>query len=376
MSLEIVFSNEFDKYQLYQSIPTSEWELVAVNTHVINNILYFDLLIYSRKDNKLIPILLNVVTPDRIKVPEILRNLDDRLMLHLYENALELISKNQSNIKIPNTVFFTNIAKEIDIFNQNINPQRRTFPGISSYPDSLKPIMFYRHIEDIIQKDRGDNISVLDCSCGLGYGSIILSSIKNSSVLGADIDKEAVDIANMLNIEKGNVSFEVSSMESLSLKDIKFDYVVSLETMEHSEDPEKFLSSAIKLLKDTGTLIMSLPHWRFHGNDLNSDYRTNWTPDKVERFFKKYFNEVNLYFTEVTDLNRILDVDFSFKESINNRDIEHIIIIAKSRELKRNTTSRSFFKKDKGLKVLFVNHSVPPYEYTGTPICTYSQMKT
>lgn len=378
MSLEIVFSDEFDRYQLYQSIPEWEWELVAVNTNIINNNLYFDLLIYSRKNNRLIPILLNAITPDKVKVPTMLRNLDDKLIIHLYENALELISKNQSNIKPPNTVFYTDIAKEIGIFSQNVNPQRRTMLGISSYLNSLKFIMFYKHTKEIIQRNTKDNnnISILDCSCGYGYGSIILGSIKGSNVLGADIDKEAIDIANMLNIERENVLFEASSMESLSSKGIKFDYVVSLETIEHSEDPDKFLGSAIKLLKDTGTLIMSVPHWRFYGIDLNSDHRTNWTPDKVEKFFKKYFNEITLYFTEVTDPNRILDADFSFKENVNSKNIEHIIIIAQSRELRKNIISKPYFKEDKRLKVLFVKHSIPPYEYTGTPISTYSQMKT
>lgn len=377
MSLDIIFSNSFNRYQIYETLPSLDWRIVAVNVNPIRDKLYFDLLIYSKSKNKLVPIFLNVVKDEGIEISSLLKNLEDRTLVSIYEEALEIIVKNQNNIRSPNSVFFTSLVKDIDIFRQNINPQRRTFPGLSNYLISLKPIMYYTHIADIIQKNAKDkdSINILDCSCGAGYGSIILGSINGSKVLGVDIDKEAIDVANMLNLERNNVLFETSSMESLALRNVNFDYVVSLETMEHSEDPDKFLSSAIKLLKDTGTLIMSLPHWRFHGNDLNSDHRTNWTPNKIEKFFKKYFNEVSLYFTEVTDLNRVLDEDFSFKESANSKNIEHIIIIANARALKKNNNSKLCFKKDKGLKVLFVNHSVPPYKYTGTPISTYSQMK-
>ncbi|MBC7320309.1 class I SAM-dependent methyltransferase, partial [bacterium] len=312
---------------------------------------------------------------DKIEVPTLLKDLDDEILTSLYEDALEIIARNQNNIKKPNTVFFSEVAKEINTFKQNVNPQRRTFPGLSNYSVSLKPIMFYRHVKEMIEKEIKSNVSILDCSCGYGYGSIILGSIKDSKIVGVDIDKEAIDIANMSNIERENVTFVTSSMESLGLRNIKFDYVVSLETIEHTEDPEEFLKSAISLLKVTGTLIMSVPHWRFHGSDLNSDHRTDWTPDKVKRFFRRHFDKIDLLFTEAVDLDNTLDSDFPFKENIDKKKIENIIVVARAKDFKRSINFGISCKDNKPLKVLFVNHSVPPYEHTGTPISTYTQMK-
>ncbi|MBP8638421.1 MAG: glycosyltransferase [Dictyoglomi bacterium] len=375
MGSEIVFSNGFDKYQIYESLPALDWRVAAVNVNIIRDNLYFDLLIYSKEKNKLIPILLNVVGPEKIEIPTLLKGLDDNVLIRLYEDALGVITGNQNNIKTPNTVFFTEVAREIDIFGQNVNPQRRTFPGLSNYSISLKPIIFYKHIREMIQKEIKGDIDILDCSCGLGYGSIILGSINGARVLGADIDKEAIDMADMLCMERDNVTFTASSMESLGLKDVRFDYVVSLETIEHSENPDEFLSSAIRLLKDTGTLIMSLPHWRFHGNDLNSDHRTNWTPDKVKRFFDKYFDKIDLSLTEVVDLDNVLETDFPFKDDVSRKKIENIVVVARAKDLREATNFATYYKGDKPLKVLFVNHSVPPYEHTGTPVSTYTQMR-
>lgn len=127
MSSEIVFSNGFDKYQIYKSLPALDWRVAAVNVNIIRDNLYFDLLIYSKEKNKLIPILLNVVGPEKIEIPTLLKGLDDNVLIRLYEDALGVITGNQNNIKTPNTVFFTEVAREIDIFGQNVNPQRRTF---------------------------------------------------------------------------------------------------------------------------------------------------------------------------------------------------------------------------------------------------------
>jgi len=367
---DIIFSNSFDKYQIYETIPALDWELAAVNVNIMKDKFYFDLLIYNKEQNKVIPIFLNILESDRIEIPTILKDLNDTVLIRLYESALNIITQN--DIKTSNAVFFTEVAKGIDTFNQNINPQRRSFPGLLDYTHSLKPIIFYKHIKDIIEKDINGNIDILDCSCGAGYGSIILGSINGARVLGADIDKEAVDTANMLCVGMDNVTFTVSSMESLVMKDTKFDYVVSLETIEHSENPDEFLSSAIRLLKDTGTLIMSFPHWRYHGNDLNSDHRTNWTPDKVRKLFDKYFDNIDLSVTELISLDNILEPDFPFKDNVDRDKIEHTIVVARAKDIKKSTRNIEYYKP---LRVLFVNHSIPPYEYTGTPISTYTQMK-
>ncbi|HRR91549.1 MAG TPA: hypothetical protein P5253_04645, partial [bacterium] len=161
MSSEIVFSNGFDKYQIYESLPALDWRVAAVNVNIIRDNLYFDLLIYSKEKNKLIPILLNVVGPEKIEIPTLLKGLDDNVLIRLYEDALGVITGNQNNIKTPNTVFFTEVAREIDIFGQNVNPQRRTFPSLSNYSTSLKPIIFYKHIREMIQKEIKGDIDIL-----------------------------------------------------------------------------------------------------------------------------------------------------------------------------------------------------------------------
>jgi len=391
MNLSIVFSDRFSKYQLYRSIPNADWELLSVNINIAKGKVYFDLLLYSKENNKLVPIILNTLTEDfKIEIPTILRSLSGETINYLYAKAFNIISQNLPNMKTVNSVFFTDSARDLEIFKSKINPHRRPMIGIGIYANILRPILYYQAITNLIQnnvsKDKKE-INILDCSCGVGYGSLILGNLENSRVLGADIDEDAIVIANMINLDKENVSFKASSMEELRTEGLRFDCVVTLETIEHVEDPDLFIRSAINLLDKEGLLIVSFPYWRFHGSDLNSDHRTNWSIEKVEKFLKKYLNHFNLAFIELIDnnddmlnaLSNFSPLDYlKSRERIMDERIENIYSFAKREEIKEETSF--YFQSlqeniDKRLRIMFVNHSVPPYEYTGTPICTYSQMK-
>ncbi|AWB09555.1 MAG TPA: glycosyltransferase [Thermodesulfobium narugense] len=373
MSFDIVFSGIYDKYQLYNSLEGSDWELAVVNIHIIRGQVFFDIVLCDKLRNKIFPIFLNTFEENRLLIPNVLKTIDITNLSKIFEQSFTIISSYKDNIKPPNTTIFTENYNYIKSLDNNVNPHRRSFPGIGN-ASYLKFILFYKHVANIIRlrnKKRLD-LNILDCSCGSGYGSIILGFIDNAVICGADKDEGAINLAKALNFSKENVSFVNSSMEDLYKFGSKYDYVVSLETIEHVQDSEKFLNCAIDLLKGDGTLILSVPHWRYHGSDLNSDHVSNWTPDKVKKFFDKFFERVEVYFTEVVNLDNVLNQDFSLKEDIDKKAIENIFVIAK---IKNRRYSSTFYVGRKPRRLLFVNHSIPPYEHTGTPLATYSQMK-
>jgi len=100
---------------------------------------------------------------------------------------------------------------------------------------------------------------VLDCACGVGYGTALLASAerKPEHVLGVDIDPSAVDYATR-NYRGDGTSFKVG--DGAVLADAAgFDTIVSLETVEHVPDPTALLANFGRLLKPGGTLIASVP---------------------------------------------------------------------------------------------------------------------
>ena len=97
---------------------------------------------------------------------------------------------------------------------------------------------------------------VLDISCGTGYGSELLALNKNE-VTGIDISAEAVEYAQK-HFKKPK--FHVGNAEDLSIyADNSIDGVVSFETIEHLDHPEKFISEVRRVLKRGGKFYGSVP---------------------------------------------------------------------------------------------------------------------
>lgn len=130
-------------------------------------------------------------------------------------------------------------------------------------------ILDRRHIERyalIRQYLYGD---VLDVSCGSGYGSYLVSNNPDiKSVLGLDISKEGIDWANE-NFKTDKVRFQQKRIEDHTSK---ADVLVSIETIEHLENP-RILNDLAERCK-VNKILVSYPskkttHYNnFHFNDF------------------------------------------------------------------------------------------------------------
>jgi len=82
---------------------------------------------------------------------------------------------------------------------------------------------------------------VYDMGCGDGWRTSYLTTIfRNANIIGMDISKEGVEIANKKYGNGKNLRFEVADIEKLKSKE-EVDLIVSLEVLEHLEDWENTL---------------------------------------------------------------------------------------------------------------------------------------
>ena len=118
---------------------------------------------------------------------------------------------------------------------------------------------------------------VLDIACGEGYGSLLMKQWGAKQVTGVDIDFSAIESAKR-NFMVDGVSFICGDAETLTSND-KFDVIVSLETMEHVENEQVYLSKLKSLLAEGGVLILSCPndHWYFGENESNPYHLRKYT---------------------------------------------------------------------------------------------------
>ena len=101
--------------------------------------------------------------------------------------------------------------------------------------------------------------TIVDCSCGMGYGATILTT--NPTVthyLGLDIDKDVIDYAKH-RYGNPDIEFRSGNICSLTLPDASIDSFISLETLEHLEQPEKAIQEIRRIVRLDGIFVGSVP---------------------------------------------------------------------------------------------------------------------
>lgn len=93
--------------------------------------------------------------------------------------------------------------------------------------------------------------TVLDLACGEGYGSALLMQYGAKKVVGVDISVETIEKAKQLFGSTGAeyIAGDAQTVAQL-LGESVFDVVVSIETIEHVQDPEALLKTMKKVAKE------------------------------------------------------------------------------------------------------------------------------
>lgn len=118
---------------------------------------------------------------------------------------------------------------------------------------------------------------ILDGACGCGYGSSMLHKV--GDVTGIDLEPEAVEYAQKHYPGPTYLVDDVTTHEG------SYDWVVSLETLEHLPEPEKALRNFRKISEH---LIVSTPnekHYPFNPESYKGDtfpHLRHYTPVELE----------------------------------------------------------------------------------------------
>lgn len=137
------------------------------------------------------------------------------------------------------------------------------------------------------------NKTVLDVACGNGYGSSLLNQAGSNLVVGVDSSPEAINYAQKNYAEKG-LKFIKANALNLPFNKKTFDIVVSLETIEHLDNPDKFLREIKRVLRNNGLLILSTPN-RFTSPLGNPYHKKEYCASSLEKLLKRNFNNYCFY---------------------------------------------------------------------------------
>lgn len=137
--------------------------------------------------------------------------------------------------------------------------------------DELGVGFYSKYIQTIRKYSKNKKIKFLEVGCGNG---IVLKKLKNegySNLHGVDVSTLFVKTAK----KKGIADIYKYDGINLPFNDSEFDIISSFNVLEHTTEPEKYLASQIKKLKQNGYLIVACPnfftpilatnHRRIHG---------------------------------------------------------------------------------------------------------------
>ncbi|MCB1907653.1 MAG: methyltransferase domain-containing protein [Rhodocyclaceae bacterium] len=194
--------------------------------------------------------------------------------------------------------------------NQSAEPKslERIDPQAGAADDKVFAQTLAQHVEryEFAMRHVRDKL-VLDVACGTGYGSQMLKRDGGARrVIGVDLSSEAIREARDTYAEDG-VTFVQANLETDPLPESPVDCVVSFETIEHLEDPRRFLQTLHSVLRDDGVLIASVPTTQT--SDFNRYHLHDFTPSQARDLIESCGFEVietkiqPLFFT-VFDLMR------------------------------------------------------------------------
>ncbi|WP_028312822.1 glycosyltransferase family 9 protein [Derxia gummosa] len=166
----------------------------------------------------------------------------------------------------------------------------RTVPGLMNPWSATQVLKRYQFVAPLLSG------RVLEVAPGPGLGTAFMLGTNDriTEYQGADLDGIAVDLARRGNFDS-RASFHRGDFHDI---DSGFDWVVSLETIEHTPDPDEFFAELKSRLKPTGAMVISLPGERWHGSHLNPAHWTNWSFERIDALVAGHFEQVEYFHYE------------------------------------------------------------------------------
>lgn len=130
-------------------------------------------------------------------------------------------------------------------------------------------------------------LNVCDCACGSGMGTKKYHEAGAHSITGVDVSPNAIISAPKLD----GVTYIEGSAENLPFPNESFEFIVSFETIEHVENPQKVIQEFSRCLKPNGLLLISTPN-RLVTNPLLPPKGKPWNPYHVREFSPTEFTDL------------------------------------------------------------------------------------
>lgn len=149
---------------------------------------------------------------------------------------------------------------DINIMNQHYQKQKRYFNEYAKTKNAITTNTIADKCEwDQIIETIGENITgknILDVGCGAGRIAVKFM-IEGAHVTGIDLSENLIELANKntLKVDKGSFNGKCENLLDMD-EDHKYEYILFVNVLHHTQDLSKILAKAKRLLAINGKILV------------------------------------------------------------------------------------------------------------------------
>lgn len=172
--------------------------------------------------------------------------------------------------------------------------------------------LFCKHLfaYEWLLRHMGGARRILDIGSGEGYGASLIGG-GGAQVVGVDISIDAVSHAQRGYGQEG-VSFLAMDAHRLGFRTETFDAVVSLQTIEHLSDLEKYLAEVARVVKPGGLFVVSTLNKRLYspqdGGCCVEYHVREFEAQELRALLSEWFGDVEMLGVQAS--RRVRDLEF------------------------------------------------------------------
>ena len=159
--------------------------------------------------------------------------------------------------------------------------------------DPMRPYRYGMGLRYFKHLDK--NVKILDVGCGEGTGLFYLARYGFKNLYGVEVSNKRIDKVKQ-KFNKGIAIDHIAVEESLPFPDNTFDVVISMAVVEHSLNPDFFISEIARVAKKQSIIVVSSDCFAWRILQRIKLYKSVQPIDKTLTFtgFKKLFTRAEL----------------------------------------------------------------------------------
>ena len=148
--------------------------------------------------------------------------------------------------------------------------------------------------EEINNLGLNSKSKLLDIGCGTGIMTKRVSDQFDAKAIGVDISDESIEFANKF-YSNDKLSFKLGEANKIPYKNNSFDFIISLDVLEHIENQKDVIFEISRLLKKKGKVLI-------YTLNKNDRYSLDWIWEKIGiDIYKRAMHKRSLFL----DMNKL-----------------------------------------------------------------------